>query len=124
MHTLLIPMVMALVLSMPGAGAQSPITGKWQGQTPNGFPLELDLTATGQALTGTFTRDGQAFAIADGKVSKNTVTFKVTMNEQTEGFTGEVDGDQLKVWLDRQGPSMAAVLKRVVAKAKEAPGRG
>ena len=94
--------------------AQAAMTGKWQGKTPNGFQVELDLTATEKELTGTFTRNGQSITITDGKVSKNTFTFKATMNDQTQGFTGEIDGDQIKFWMDRQGPSAAAVLKRVV----------
>jgi hypothetical protein len=103
------------LLALPSVvGAQSAITGKWQGKTPNGFEMDLDLAATQQELTGTFTRNGQSSAITDGKVSKNTFTFKVTMNDQTHGFTGEIDGNQIKVWTDRQGPSAAAVLKRVV----------
>ena len=51
--------------------------------------------------------------IANGKVSKDTFTFKATLDDQTEGFTGEVAGDEITVWLDRQDPSRAAVVKRV-----------
>lgn len=32
---------------------------------------------------------------------------------QAEGFTGEVAGDELTVWLNSRGPESAAVLKRV-----------
>src|SRR4051794_12214280 len=96
----------------PGVRAQSAITGTWQGKTPNGFEMELELAATQQKLTGTFTRNGESIQITDGKVSKNTFTFNVTMNDQAQGFTGEIDGDQIKVWTDRQGASAAAVLKR------------
>lgn len=46
-------------------------------------------------------------------MSKNTFTFKATLNDQTEAFTGELDGDQITIWLDRQGRPNAAVLKRV-----------
>jgi hypothetical protein len=46
-------------------------------------------------------------------VSKNTFTFKATLNDQTEGFTGELVRDEIKMWLDRQGPARAAVLKRI-----------
>jgi hypothetical protein len=42
-------------------------------------------------------------------VSKNAFTFTATLNEQTETFTGELAGDEIKVWLDRQGREMAAV---------------
>jgi hypothetical protein len=95
--------------------AESALTGKWQGQTPNGAELVLDLTATGTALTGTLTRNGQPATVTDGKVSKNTFTFKATMNDQTEGFTGEFARDEMRLWLDRQGREKAAVLKRVGA---------
>lgn len=104
-----------ILLTLPSVvHAQSPVAGTWRGKTPNGFQLELDLTATDKALTGTLTRDHQPIAITDGKVSNNTFTFRATMNDQKEPFTGEVDGDQIKLWMDRQGPAMAAVLKRVV----------
>ncbi len=111
--TLLTLTAIALLVLPPAVRAQSGITGRWQGKTPNGFQLELDLAVVGEELTGTFTRDGQAIAIAQGKVAKNTFTFNVTMNDRTEGFSGEVNGDQIKVWMDRQGPSTAAILKRV-----------
>ena len=104
----------ALLMLPSVAGAQSAITGKWHGKTPNGFQMELDLAATRQELKGTFTRNGQSTPITDGKVTKKTFTFKVTMNDQTQGFTGEVDGDRIKVWMDRQSPSAAAILTRVV----------
>lgn len=102
------------------AHAQTAITGKWQGKSPNGFELELDLTASGTTLTGTFTRNGQAAKIADGKVSKNTFTFKATFNDRTDGFTGELAGDQMTVQLDRLGPASAAVLRRVVDVKRDA----
>ena len=103
----------ALFVLASGPRAQSAITGTWRGQTPNGSSLELNLTVTEQKLTGTVIREGESFVITDGKVSKNTFTFALTMNDQAETITGEIDGDQMKAWLDRQGPSMAAVLKRV-----------
>jgi hypothetical protein len=102
-----------IVLAFAVVHAQAAITGKWQGETKNGSEIVLDLTATKTALTGTLSRNGQPTTITDGTVSKNTFTFKATLNDQTEGFTGEVDGDQIRVWLDRQGPTSAAVLKRV-----------
>ena len=109
----ILALTMVAVLVLPAAvHAQSAITGKWQGKTRNGFQLELDLVATGKALTGMLAREGQSLTITEGKASKTTFTFKVTMNDRTEGFSGEIDGDQMKLWMDRQGPSSAAVLKR------------
>lgn len=91
---------------------QAAITGKWQGVTRNGMQVVLDLTATETALTGTLTREGTPSAIRDGKVSKNTFTFKAMLGDQDEGFNGELTGDQLTVTLDRQGPAGALILKR------------
>lgn len=104
----------ALLVLPAAVRGQSGITGKWRGTTPNGFQLELNLVAVGNDLTGTFIRDGQPVTITQGTVSKNTFTFKVTMNDRTEGFSGEISGDQLKVWMDRQGSSAATTLKRVM----------
>lgn len=95
------------------AHAQAGIAGQWQGETRGGTPVVLDLTVKDTTLTGTLTRDGEPLTLADGKVSKNTFTFKATLSGQTEGFSGEVTGDDMKVWLDKQGPEAAATLKRV-----------
>jgi len=122
MKKILTATMIALVLPV-FAYAQSAMTGKWQGKTPNGFQIELDLIATEKELTGTFTRNGQSITIADGKVAKNTFTFRATMNDQTQGFTGEIDADQIKFWMDRQGPSAAAVLKRAVDMKRGAEAR-
>jgi hypothetical protein len=106
--------VAAIVLTLvASAGAQAGITGKWQGETPNGAQLLLDLTAKGTNLTGSLTRNKETVSITEGKVSKNTFTFKAVLNDQAEGFSGQVDRDEMKIWLDRQGESNAVVLKRV-----------
>lgn len=89
------------------------LTGRWEGQTPNGLSLALDLAASGEVLTGTLTREGQATAIRDGKAAKGGFTFTATLGEQTESFTGRLDGDRITVWLNRQGPERTATLKRV-----------
>ena len=104
----------ALVLTLAASSyAQTGITGKWQGETSNGNAIVLDVTAKGTELMGTMTRNTEKVPITNGKVAKNTITFKATLNDKAEGFTGEVDGDQLKIWLDRQGAEKAIVLKRV-----------
>jgi len=111
MNRILTSITIAVVLAAV-VHAEAKLTGKWEGETKSGSPVVLDVKATKTALTGTLTVDGKPATIADGKVSKNTFTFKATINDQTEGFSGELTGDQLKVWLDRQGASRAAVLQR------------
>ena len=111
-HTL-IPAA-AIVLGCAVIGhAQATLTGKWQGETRNGSSIILDLTVKGATLTGTMIRNGENIPLSEGQVSKDTFTFKATINDQTEGFSGELTGDEVKVWLDRQGVASAIVLKRV-----------
>jgi hypothetical protein len=93
--------------------ATASLTGRWQGQTANGFSLMLDLVQKDQGLTGTFTREGESTPITSGKVSKNTFTFNATLGGAAETIEGTVDDNDMKAWLTRQGPERAAVLKRV-----------
>ncbi len=93
--------------------AQTGLTGKWQGKTPMGSDVLLDLSVEQETLTGTLTIRGETETITDGKVSKNTFTFKVTHEDQTQAFTGEFGGSEIKMWTDRGGSASAVVLKRV-----------
>jgi hypothetical protein len=95
------------------ASAQPGLTGRWHGETNAGAVLVLDLTVKGAALTGTLTRDDVSTTISEGTVSKNTFTFKAMLGEQLEAVSGELADNQIKVWLDRQGPSTAIVLTRM-----------
>lgn len=103
--------VLAALLTV-AANAQSSLTGKWQGTTNGGAELVLDLTVKDATLNGTLTRDGQTSTVSDGKVSKNTFTFSAQLNDRAEKFAGEVTGDEIKIWLERQGPERAIILKR------------
>ena len=76
----------------------------------------LTLAVKGTALTGTLVRGDESITISDGKATKTTFTFKATLDDQPEAFSGELAGDELKVWIDRQGPARAAVLHRVKGK--------
>ncbi len=117
MKRILTSITIAVVLAA-AVHAQAKLTGKWAGETKSGSPIVLDLKATETALTGTLTVDGKPATIDDGKVSKNRFTFNATFDEgggrsHTEGLTGELAGDQITMWLDQQGHSSDAVLKRV-----------
>lgn len=92
--------------------AQTGLTGKWQGKTPMGSDLVLDLSVEKETLTGTLTINGETETITDGKVSKNMFTFKVTHDNQTIGFTGEFGRDEIKLWPDWGGAARAEVLMR------------
>lgn len=111
--TRLLATVAAVLLIAIAAAAQAGLTGKWEGTTPNGATLALDLTVKDGTLTGTLTRNDQKITIADGKVKNNTFSFKATVKDQPEGFSGEVKGDEVRIWLDRQGPGEAIRLTRI-----------
>ncbi len=114
----LVWLLAASLLMAVVAAAQGTVTGIWQGATDSGAAITLDLTAKGTTLTGTLIRNEAKSVISDGKVTKKTITFKATLNEQTEAFSGELDGEQLKVWLDRQGREAAITLKRSKPQSK------
>lgn len=86
MRTIIRAITLSLVLSTLLV-AQAALSGKWQGETRNGSQIVLDLTA------------------------KDTTQRTLTRN--AEAFIGEIAKDEIKIWLDRQGPSSAIVLKRV-----------
>ena len=117
MKRILTSITLAVALAAVVHG-QATLTGKWEGATKNGSSILLDVKATKTVLSGTLTVDGKPATITDGKVSKNTFTFQATFDEgssrsHTEGLTGELVGDQITIWLDKQGHSTDAVLKRV-----------
>ena len=112
MKKVLTTSLIALLLAA-GVLTEGSITGRWEGATKSGTAIVLDLNATETTVTGTMTRGDQTTKITDGKVSKNTFTFKAAINDQPDAFSGEVAGDEIKVWPDRQGPDRAAVLRRV-----------
>ena len=105
----------AVVLSLAGiiGGAQSGLNGTWEGETRNGTTIVLTLVVKDAALTGTLTRGEETVTLAEGKISKNTFTFKATLGGQVEGFSGELASEEIKIWLDRQGAERAIVLHRV-----------
>jgi hypothetical protein len=111
MQTWLIGAALASTLTTV-APAQHVLNGEWQGETRNGSAIVLTLDVKGDGLTGTVSRNGEATAIADGKVSDKTFTFKATLSDQTESVSGEIAGDAVKVWLERQGPESAITLRR------------
>ncbi len=106
--------VLAVLVLAAVLHGQAALAGKWQGQTKNGSQIVLDLTTNKTALAGTLTRNGQPSTIAEGKVLKNTLTFKATLGDQTETLSGELRGELLRVWLDRQGPEHAVVFERKI----------
>lgn len=114
--TRLLSLAATVLLCAVIAQAQSRLAGRWTGETDGGASLELDLAVKAGVLTGTLVRNGQETKLSDGKASEKTFSFKATLNERTDSFSGALEGEQLKVWLDRQGPAKAVTLKRAEKK--------
>ena len=111
MRRILNVLVLMLLLCVM-AQAQTGLSGQWTETTPSGLNAELDLKATDTALTGTFTVRARPMTITDGKVTNNTFTFKAALEGQPEGFSGELNGDAIVFWRDRNGKGDAVTLKR------------
>lgn len=101
------------------------VSGKWQAQVRGRNGQTRDATFTfkvdGDKLTGTMS-GGQAgdIAIADGKVSGNTVSFTVTRerggNTIKQTYTGTVSGDEIKFKREGgQGPAQEFTAKRTTS---------
>ena len=109
-------LVLALTVALTSVAivhTQATLTGKWLGETANGMAIVLDLAVKDSTLTGTMTRGDERITLSDGHASKNSISFTAKLNDQIESFSGDLTGDELKVWLDRQGVSKAVILKRV-----------
>ena len=109
--------VLLFVLALPTLATAQTVAGVWRGDT-NGTPIELDLKVNGETLTGTLTRGDESYALNEGTAVKNQIRFKITRRspngDVVESIIGELKGDQLVCYLERQGPESSVVF----AKAK------
>jgi hypothetical protein len=111
-RTGVLAMTPSVILAV-AAVASPALSGKWRGPSPNGTEVLLDLSVSDALLQGSLTMGPDRVEIEDGRVTKNRFSFKATLHERSEAFSGELAGDEIKVWVDRQGPTAAVVLKRV-----------
>ena len=103
-----------LVLCFSFAVFAADVTGKWTAQVPGrqGATREqtFNFKADGDKLTGTITGRQGDIAITDGKISGDTITFTVKMenggNSVEQKYTGTISGDEIK--FKREGGRGAA----------------
>jgi opacity protein-like surface antigen len=97
--------VLTLATLLASAVMAADVTGKWTAQVPgrDGQTREqtFNLKAEGDKLTGTVSGgQGGDTAIADGKISGDTISFTVTRemggNTMKFVYTGSVAGDEIK----------------------------
>jgi len=101
--------------------AQSP-AGRWLGATPDGGSLGLDLTVTGNAVTGTLVviRDGQALPVTvqDGRLTGAVLEFRAAFGPEQAAFRAEASGDTMALHLlapEAQSTATTVTLRRVQA---------
>ncbi len=102
-----------IVALTTSAGAQSRVAGRWHGVTAHGSQIELALAVKGAVLSGTLTRNGETSPIESGKISKDSISFRVLLGGIMESLTGVERNGELKLRLDRQGAANAVAFKRV-----------
>jgi hypothetical protein len=90
---------------------QAALTGRWQGETVSGRSVTLDLKAEKTELTGTITLVKEPAPISEGKIDKNTFSFRATVDGKEVGFTGEIAGDEIKLIVE--GVQNPLTLKRM-----------
>lgn len=80
------------------------IAGKWQASVgPNGdMVVTYIFKVDGETLTGTVTSPrGDEQEIQNGKINGNEFSFEVTMRDRTMTQTGVLDGDVIKLKMER-----------------------
>lgn len=108
---------LALLAALSAVGAD--LSGKWQGTIPgrdgNQREVRFQFEAKGDRLTGKMLGPaGDSIAIAEGKLHAQGLSFKVTL--QFNGsplslfYTGNFDGEQLRLKMQREGAPRATEL--------------
>ena len=113
---------LTLIAALSAVVLAADVTGKWTAQVPgrDGQTREqiFNFKVDGDKLTGTMSLpQGQETAIADGKVSGDTLTFTVTRemggNTVKLTYTGTISGDEIKFKREGgQGPAREFTAKR------------
>jgi hypothetical protein len=98
-HLLILGAIAAFLLAATLAAAD--ISGKWTGQVPrrSGEPAEYTFTfkVEGDRLTGTVTTPQGESPIVDGKVSGDTITFKVEDSPRgASDYKGNIAADAIQ----------------------------
>jgi hypothetical protein len=113
-----VPVVIGVLLALCVVAAAADVAGKWTAQVPGRggetreavFQFKVD----GEKLTGTMSDSRGEVAIADGKVSGDTITFSVETQRGKRTYTGKVSGGEIKFKrVGGQGGSQEFTAKRV-----------
>jgi len=113
----------ALILSVAViAFAADLVTGTWVGQlTGDDRVLTYNLKTEGEKLTGNVTSDLGDLPIYEGKVTGQTISFKVTLNGIVIPHEGKISNDSLKLKLTYDGTPMEGTFLRKPNMVDNAP---
>ena len=95
--------VTAVLFALLTAVFAAEVSGKWKAQVPgrNGTrDTTFEFKAAGSAVTGTMSVEGQSVALADGKLSGDTLSFTVALdrggNMIKYTYTGNIAGNEIQ----------------------------
>ena len=107
--------MLVLLLVVPTVALAQNVSGLWRGDN-NGTPVELVLKVDGESLTGTLTRGDEKYPLNEGTAIKSQIRFKITRRTDNGDFVetiiGELKGEQLVCYLERQGPESSVSFAR------------
>jgi hypothetical protein len=110
-----------MVVGLASQAFASDVTGKWVGnvETPNG-PLELtyELKAEGTTVTGTVASAMGSLPIAEGKITGDTLTYKVTLENTVISHEAKINaaGDEIAIKATGDFGTSEYVVQRAPAK--------
>ena len=94
-----------LMLVLTATAADSGFNGAWNADVPRGngriIPATFTFEVDGNTLSGSIHALDQDFAITDGKVKDDEISF--TVEGATGAFSGKLDGSQIKMKVKYDG---------------------
>src|SRR5438477_9361775 len=95
--------VITLFLAVSIGAVAADVAGVWTAQVPgrNGIrDTKFTFKVNGDKLTGTMSVEGQDIALADGKVSRDNLSFSASVdrggNQIKYTYTGKIAGDEIQ----------------------------
>jgi GH15 family glucan-1,4-alpha-glucosidase len=108
--------IAVLALVFAGLAFAADVTGKWNAttQSPDGQQMQLvfNFKQDGEKLSGTVTGPPGDLPISEGKVSGDSISFNVQINDMTIVHKGTVSGDEMKLKVEIGDQTMDLTAKR------------
>lgn len=97
--------VLPLMLVLAASASAPSVGGSWKADVPRGngrfITAVFDFEVDGSSLTGLVHAATREFPLVDGKIKGNEISFSV--DGATGFFTGQLDGDELKMKVKYDG---------------------